>query len=281
MNMKFVLVIAVVSMCATVSCAAVEPPEKPAESSANAQDGKPRKKMTYEHQQELFKRVNMKRYGGHVRKAGSAEGAFVVLNAQKVVPSSAFDSAIKMLDETVNLRAFVREVDKPVSVENAKELIESAGGSVGVVLVENEGLPTLLTAPESGWSIVNVGALAVDKPAADRLASRVRKEILRSLAFVTGGAYMSRGDYVMRDVSVPSDLDGLRYEQYGFDTLARFEESMKLYGIRPWYQRTYRQACTEGWAPDPTNQWQKAIWDEIHELPTKPITIEPESKAKK
>lgn len=28
--------------------------------------------------------------------------------------------------------------------------------------------------------------------------------------------------------------------------------------MRPY---TYKLACEEGWAPAPTNQWQKAIWD--------------------
>ena len=27
---------------------------------------------------------------------------------------------------------------------------------------------------------------------------------------------------------------------------------------------TYRQACIEGWAPAPTNDVQKAIWEKVH-----------------
>ena len=37
---------------------------------------------------------------------------------------------------------------------------------------------------------------------------------------------------------------------------------------------TYKKACQEGWAPNPTNEWQQAIWDETRQLPTKPIKIE-------
>ena len=41
---------------------------------------------------------------------------------------------------------------------------------------------------------------------------------------------------------------------------------------------TYKKACEEGWAPNPTNEFQKAIWDKVHELPTEPIKIKPEEK---
>ena len=37
---------------------------------------------------------------------------------------------------------------------------------------------------------------------------------------------------------------------------------------------TYRQACQEGWAPAPKNDEQKAIWNQVHAIPDKPIKIE-------
>ena len=40
----------------------------------------------------------------------------------------------------------------------------------------------------------------------------------------------------------------------------------------------YLVAVQEGWAPQPTNDVQKAIWDKVHALPTEPIKIKPEEK---
>ena len=40
----------------------------------------------------------------------------------------------------------------------------------------------------------------------------------------------------------------------------------------------YKTACREGWAPAPTNDVQKAIWDKVHAMPTEPIKIKPEEK---
>ena len=32
----------------------------------------------------------------------------------------------------------------------------------------------------------------------------------------------------------------------------------------PYIESTYRKACREGWAPAPTNDVQKAIWEDIN-----------------
>jgi len=40
------------------------------------------------------------------------------------------------------------------------------------------------------------------------------------------------------------------------------------------YAARTREACQEGWAPAPTNDIQKAIWNEVRQLPAKPIKIE-------
>ena len=37
---------------------------------------------------------------------------------------------------------------------------------------------------------------------------------------------------------------------------------------------TYKEACEEGWAPAPTNEIQKAIWDKVRATPKNPMKIE-------
>jgi hypothetical protein len=53
---------------------------------------------------------------------------------------------------------------------------------------------------------------------------------------------------------------------------------MKPLGVLPAQRATYLKACEEGWAPAPTNDVQKAIWDKVHAMPTEPIKIKPETK---
>ena len=38
-------------------------------------------------------------------------------------------------------------------------------------------------------------------------------------------------------------------------------------GVVPAETATYRQACREGWAPAPTNDVQRAIWDRYRAAP--------------
>ena len=54
-----------------------------------------------------------------------------------------------------------------------------------------------------------------------------------------------------------------------------FSEDGTMY---PVMMVTYGRAVREGWAPAPTNEYQKAIWDKIHAMPTEPIKIKPETK---
>lgn len=216
--------------------------------------------------------------GGRVRKANSASGKFVFLNAQKLVPAASIAPAYAMVEKQIRPTWEAKDVEN-VSLVNPKADIRLANGNLGVAIVDAPEMPALVTAPEDGWAIVNVRALAAGNPTAEVLAARTRKEVLRAFALVSGCTFMARGQVVMRDdIRVPGDLDIIKDESYGVDALAAMERKMPLYGVTPWYETTYRKACEEGWAPAPTNEFQKAIWDKVHAMPAEPIKIAPETK---
>jgi len=276
------------------SCAAAEPAPAagaPKQKPRFTEDGKiviGNKTITREEFHEKMGRVRMKRTGGVVREAGSAKGLFVVVDAQKRVPRKEIEPVCATLDQWIRVQSKMVDADGAelpnFSPKAYLQAIKAAGGTLGVVLVDADGLPGLLTAPEDGWSAVNVAALASDKPDATTLASRVRKETLRAFAFVCGGAYMTKADFVMRDVTNPSDLDALPAEQFGLEIVAHVMQSAPRYGLVPWHQSTYKRACEEGWAPAPTNEFQKAIWERVkadkERGPTNPITIKPPNAKK-
>ena len=239
-----------------------------------------RRVRTPEEHEAFVQRARLKRTGGTIRQPGSAKGAFVILNAQKRVGEAAITPDMSVTKEYFDIEYSVRS-DGGVTVANVGRKIRDAGGTVGVALVDDPTLPSLLTAPETRWSIVNVALLAENCPDDATLASRVRKEILRSLAFTAGGVYATRGDPLMRDVTKPSDLDGLKAEVFGLETINRFIDSAPLYGLKPWHVTTYREACEQGWAPQPTNEYQKRVWDKVHAIPTKPLKIEYNEKRDK
>ena len=57
------------------------------------------------------------------------------------------------------------------------------------------------------------------------------------------------------------------------EALYHIARMLEQSGITPSTRATYRTACKEGWAPAPTNDVQKAIWAEVHQIPDKPLTI--------
>ena len=74
-----------------------------------------------------------------------------------------------------------------------------------------------------------------------------------------------------------SDLDAIPGLDFALDVEARIVNNMNTSGIRPYRIAKYSEAVKEGWAPAPTNDYQKAIWDKVRSEkergPTNPIEI--------
>lgn len=67
-----------------------------------------------------------------------------------------------------------------------------------------------------------------------------------------------------------------------FDKFAAFAKHLSDFGVKPRKMATYKRACQEGWAPAPTNDIQKAIWEKAkadkERGPVNPIKIPPPNK---
>lgn len=230
-------------------------------------------RMSKEEYQARAEKLMMKRYGGIVRKANSGMGVVLFVNAQSKVSTAEIRMIEKRFSENLCISCITKEFSS-INLANPTADIKALGGNLGVVVVDKAELPALLTAPEEGWAIVNVAALSADVPDGEKLASRTRKEILRGFALVAGGAFMTRDPIVMRkDVRIAKDLDLIPAESYGLDVINAMKSVYPYFGVKPWKQTTYRKACEEGWAPAPTNDAQKAIWDKVHAPPEKPLKI--------
>ena len=87
---------------------------------------------------------------------------------------------------------------------------------------------------------------------------------------------------VMSPVKTPEDLDAVKIEfPMPLPLLGAIGNHMVKAGMEATVTAYYRQACTEGWAPAPTNEVQKAIWDKAHAVPAKPMKIEFDPKTGK
>lgn len=233
--------------------------------------------MTRREARELSQRVRYQYSGGIIRREGSSKGCCALINSQSVVPASELAKAVETIDRQVRIKVTSVSVQN-VNAANAKAEIAKASAQIGVIVVDCPDLPALIGAPEEGWGMVNVAKLGGKDVSAETLASRTRREILRAFALAAGGLYAVTGDFVLQPIKTPSELDSLLREDYGTAILHVFPRTLPYFGISQAQQAAYRKACEQGWAPAPTNDVQKAIWDKVHELPKNPIKILPETK---
>lgn len=142
-----------------------------------------------------------------------------------------------------------------------------------VFVEENNTNPALLVAPEEAWARVNVAKLRNDNPDAAVLAARIRKEIWRGAAIAAGGSDSQVQPSLMRSIANLKQLD-VAPEIPMPDTFNKMISFAKDKDFSIVKKTTYKKACKEGWAPAPTNDVQKAIWDKVHEIPKNPMKIE-------
>lgn len=202
--------------------------------------------------------------GGLVHKPYKGKYIVVVNNQSRVAASDLFAPG-NTIEEVFNF---------PVKIVGKSEKIEKAG--VIVQVSDNSTAPSLLVAPEANWAGVNVAALATDKPSAEILKTRIQKEVMRAFLFAAGVANSEVQPCLMRPIRHARDLDKYSVMQPGPSAVAPVMNTASQLGIFELTIMTYKEACEEGWAPTPTNEVQRAIWDTVHALPTSPIAIRPE-----
>jgi len=211
--------------------------------------------------------------GGTIERPGSSKGRIVFVNTQSDMAASNIVMAVKSLDEV--LARYHVEVAE-AGPAKAGELKARFKADVAIVIAAEDDAPALLAAPGENWAVVNVRALAKNLKTESAMAkfydSRCRKEIMRGLACAAGGMGSSFPGNIM-NVSGVEELD-LCEEFIPFDKVGVIKQHLKACGVTPSRFATYRVACREGWAPPPTNDLQKAIWDKVHAIPAAPMKIE-------
>lgn len=209
--------------------------------------------------------------GGLVRRPGTGAGRFVFVNAQGGLHGDWLAESAALLERDLAIEIVV--TNGAFSLARPRVY-----GEATLYLVCDAALPAILAAPEDRWAAVNAARLggADVKPAFVR--ARLKKEVSRGLALL-GGAFRSRFERTVVDcVTEPHQLDRIADAALPFDVCVRIQSYVKGLGIRPYGRATYLDACYEGWAPPPTNDVQRAIWNRVHQIPDRPIAIEYDPK---
>ena len=212
------------------------------------------------------------------RKGGKPTGGFIEVPQKSKVIQIVNDGGcddrlfanVKKLVET--------SFSFPVTSEAvAKEGARDSNSVARVTLVSKDGSPILLCAPDEGWAVVNVKPLLADNPNEFAFRQRVQKETMRAMAYALGCGNSSARPCLMSEAETLTQLDALP-KTYGPEPMAKTAHTARTRGAVARKFVSYRIACEQGWAAAPTNDVQKAIWDEVHAMPTEPIKIKPETK---
>lgn len=201
------------------------------------------------------------------------------VDAQDRIMRKDVELAAKTVGEVINMPVETVGGEASAGAFNlAENVIKEKPVGAAVLLVADDRLPAVIVAPEKSWSAVNVTALASDFPPKEILSIRVRKELVRAAAWALGAGESMMKPCIMQYEPTLAALDANRLMVPSPDPVMRMVNGAMARGIDTIREDTYLRACEEGWAPPPTNDVQKAIWDKVHALPASPIKIKPETK---
>ena len=223
-------------------------------------DGQVKKMSRTEVREKIYKH-----FGEKLKVPGKQKGKAVIVDAASDTPAEALAEVSKQFDENVHIAV---EVQKGAFDFAEPKLV----GEATLFIVDDPKLPMSLVAQEARWAVVNVAKLRSEKPQFYR--ARVKKETVRILVALLGGCNSTFPDALTGYVGKAEDLDRFADTRLQAEIEQRFPEYMKKFGLEPYVLSNYRKACMEGWAPQPTNDVQKAIWDDVHAIPDAPMKIE-------
>lgn len=213
---------------------------------------------------ERIREKQMRTFGGYLINEPKGNGRIGILNAQSRVSSDELEKTAKYVQKFGKLPVEVKSVKLNQGDRATTAMVDAAGVKVGLFVVDDPKCDlSILIAPEARWAVVNVEALAKDKPSGELLAMRTRKQVARALCLLCGAGASQYPNTLLAPKKDYATLDRYKDEGLPPDVFMRMSYYMKDLGVHMIVRDTYAEACREGWAPPPTNQYQKAIYDTI------------------
>lgn len=216
----------------------------------------------------------MQMTGGLVEKAG--EGKIVIVNRQDKIAEADVQERVDTLKNVVRVNIELVAEDRPEGGLDVTKLGVPAGAKAVVYIVDEPALPMSLVAAEAGWGVINTSGLKAGK--------QFKTEFNRVATMTFGAGVSQFKGSTMQTVRGPADLDKLMSEGFTFDAVSTMMRNLQNVGVTQNKRSTYKKACEEGWAAEPTNNYQRAIWEKVKaeqsESPSNPLTIKPGDKPK-
>lgn len=224
--------------------------------------------------------------GGIIEKAYSGK-VFRILNFQKDYPRDGLAALTKEIRYSTLLPVECAESGdlagkNPYAM--ADELVADGKVGAGALVISDPAMPIEVLSPDRRWGILNIAPLKADSPSPEKFKQRFMKVYWGIIARTLGAGNSSFPGCVLVPFTSMAELDGINATRPCPEPFNKMLDTGKAYGIGTITITTYRRACEEGWAPAPTNDVQRAIWEQVkadkERGPTNPIKIEPPGKKK-
>ena len=212
---------------------------------------------------------NTRRLGGLLEKPGIGTLAF--LKSQKTYGKGDIESLSRMFAGQLHVPIRIVDSPSPVTIGNAAEILSKTGVTVGIFFVDDERMPLSLVAAEERWAIINTLKVARGAANGELAVKRLQREISRTVKSIFLNGTTEKGEKAVRTAE---DLEKIRKDPIDGQQLFTIVRGLPSYDLVAPRIVPYKLACEEGWAPAPTNEYQKAIWDETHAIPANPMKIE-------
>ena len=216
----------------------------------------------------------LKKTGGFLDVA--AVGVSVVVVDTREKPGAAADQFKEVFERLSKTNVKVEKVarnanEKPYA--KALAALKANKAAYSILIAESDECPGLCVMPEERIAVINAKRYLGGK---DPLAPETRliKEVWRALGFVGGVGYAPYQNDVLQPVYNLRELDALVYQVMQPMNFQKMYAQMAKFGVKRARHIPYKLAVMEGWAPQPTNEYQKAIWDEVRSAPKNPMKIE-------
>ena len=214
--------------------------------------------------------------GGYVVYPDSQKGSVAFIDTQSAVDIDAdFEEVFGHFRRQVPVKVdFVK-----TSPDTPATLKRNAKANFAIVFISDESQPPSVIMPEEGCAVVNFAKyttglkLPTDE---EKYKRRCARAALKAFVLLCGGG-SSRYPGHVAAAHTPQELD-FAQDKLPIDIQDSVKKYLEAAGVTPMKRTIYRRAVQEGWAPQPTNDVQQAIWDEIRALPQKPLQIDYDPK---
>jgi hypothetical protein len=219
--------------------------------------------------------VKDKRQLSRIERAGGwviqpSKGKVIrIINTQKKVTRASLEETANQISQVTSFPVIVTD-----SLEQDPVKLINNDTAAVVIVTESDRKERILIAPENGWSIVNVRAIGLDGADDARVSIRTAKEVWRAAAMMLGASDSMMQPCLLTPIHSIADLDANHCAMPSMEHFNKMINNAKKLGVEVRRKVSYRKACQEGWAPAPTNDIQKAIWDKVHATPKNPMKIE-------